>query len=108
MSRINLSMSISADGYVAGPGQCQDHPLGVGGEPLHDWPLGTTKDHPANRQVISEMLDGMGATIMGRNMFGPVRGPWSGSDWRGWGGGTTPAYCPGFLLRPPTPAPLRS
>jgi dihydrofolate reductase len=68
-------MSISTDGYVAGPGQCQEHPLGVGGEALHDWHVGDTKDHPVNRQVISEMLDGMGATIMGRNMFGPVRGP---------------------------------
>jgi dihydrofolate reductase len=91
-------MSISADGYVAGPGQCQEHPLGVGGEALHDWHLGDTKDHPVNRQVISEMLDGMGATIMGRNMFGPVRGPWGNSDWQGWWGDTPPYHCPVFVL----------
>jgi dihydrofolate reductase len=91
-------MSISADGYVAGPGQCQEHPLGVGGEALHDWHLGDTKDHPVNRQVISEMLDGMGATIMGRNMFGPVRGPWDDSDWQGWWGDTPPYHCPVFVL----------
>jgi dihydrofolate reductase len=91
-------MSISTDGYVAGPGQCQEHPLGVGSEALHDWHLGDTKDHPANRQVISEMLDGMGATIMGRNMFGPVRGPWGSSDWRGWWGDTPPYGCPVFVL----------
>ncbi len=91
-------MSISADGYVAGPGQCQEHPLGVGGEALHDWHLGDTKDHPANRQVISEMLDGMGATIMGRNMFGPIRGPWGDSDWQGWWGDEPPYHCPVFVL----------
>ncbi len=79
-------MSISADGYVAGPDQCEKHPLGVGGETLHGWHLGATKDHPVNRQVISEMLDGMGATIMGRNMFGPIRGQWGDTDWRGWWG----------------------
>src|ERR1700722_5839025 len=99
-------MSISADGYVAGPGQCQEHPLGVGGESLHDWHLGETKDHPVNRQVISEMLDGMGATIMGRNMFGPVRGPWDNSDWQGGGGGTPPYPSPAFVLTPPPPQPV--
>jgi dihydrofolate reductase len=91
-------MSISADGYVAGPGQCQEHPLGVGGEALHEWHLGATKDHRVNRQVIAEMLDGMGATIMGRNMFGPIRGPWRDSDWQGWWGHTPPYHCPVFVL----------
>jgi dihydrofolate reductase len=91
-------MSISADGYVAGPGQCRQHPLGVGGEALHAWHLGPTKDHPVNRQVVSEMLDGMGATIMGRNMFGPIRGPWGDSDWQGWWGEEPPYHCPVFVL----------
>ena len=63
MTRTNLSMSISADGYVAGPNQSEDHPLGVGGRALHEWHLGPTKDHPANLQVISDMMDGIGATI---------------------------------------------
>src|ERR1700722_7819336 len=99
-------MSISADGYVAGPGQCQEHPLGVGGEALHGWHLGDTKDHPVNRQVISEMLDGMGATIMGRNMFGPVRGAWGNSDWQGWWGDTPPYHCPVFVLPPPKHDPI--
>jgi hypothetical protein len=48
----------------------EDEPLGIGGRALRDWHLGPAKDHPANRRVISDMLDGMGATIMGRNMFG--------------------------------------
>ena len=67
-------MSISADGYVAGRDQSEEHPLGVGGEALHDWHLGPAEDDPVNRQVVSDMMDGIGATIMGRNMFGPIRG----------------------------------
>ena len=76
MTKTNLSMSISADGYVAGPGQSEENPLGFGGRKLHAWHVGPTKDHPVNRQGVSDMMDGMGATIMGRNMFGPVRGEW--------------------------------
>jgi dihydrofolate reductase len=91
-------MSISADGYVAGPGQCLEHPGGVGGIALHHWHRGPAADHPVNRQVVSDMLDGMGATIMGRNMFGPVRGPWGDSDWQGWWGEEPPYHCPVFVL----------
>lgn len=91
-------MSISADGYVAGPDQSEEHPLGIGGEKLHAWHLGHTRDYPVNRQVVSESLDGMGATIMGRNMFGPVRGDWGGSDWTGWWGDEPPYHCPVFVL----------
>ena len=77
MTRTNLSMSISADGYVAGPNQSEEHPLGVGGMALHGWHIGPAKDHPINQQVVAEMLDDMGATIMGRNMLRrlPVAGP---------------------------------
>jgi dihydrofolate reductase len=91
-------MSISADGYVAGPNQSTEHPLGVGGELLHGWHLGSAKDHPVNQQIIAEMMDGMGATIMGRNMFGPVRGSWDGSEWAGWWGEEPPYQCPVFVL----------
>ncbi|MGV9803134.1 dihydrofolate reductase family protein [Mycobacterium sp. NPDC003449] len=98
MPRTNLSMSISADGYVAGPNQSEKHPLGVGGDQLHGWHLGPDKDHPVNRQVVGEMLDGMGATIMGRNMFGPIRGEWGDSDWMGWWGDEPPYHCPVFVL----------
>jgi dihydrofolate reductase len=91
-------MSISADGYVAGPGQCEKHPLGVGGEALHGWHLGPNKDHPVNRQVISDMMDDIGATIMGRNMFGPFRGDWGDSEWKGWWGDEPPYHCPVFVL----------
>jgi dihydrofolate reductase len=98
VTRTNLSMSISADGYVAGTNQSEDDPLGVGGRALHEWHLGPTKDHPANRQVISDMMDGIGATIMGRNMFGPIRGEWRNSDWKGWWGDVPPYRCPVFVL----------
>ena len=92
-------MSISADGYVAGPLQSEEHPLGRRRrEALHGWHLGAAKDHPVNRQVISEMLDGMGATIMGRNMFGPIRGEWGDSDWQGWWGEEPPYHCPVYVL----------
>jgi dihydrofolate reductase len=91
-------MSISADGYVAGPQQSEEHPLGIGGELLHEWHIGPAKEHPVNRQVASEMLDGMKATIMGRNMFGPVRGEWNDSRWQGWWGDEPPYHCPVFVL----------
>lgn len=98
MSRTNLSMSISADGYVAGPDQSEDNPLGVGGEALHGWHIGSDRNHPVNRQVAAEMLEGMKATIMGRNMFGPVRGDWGASQWQGWWGEEPPYHCPVFVL----------
>ncbi len=97
MSRTNLSMSISADGYVAGPQQSREHPLGIGGEALHEWHIGPGADHPVNRQVASEMLAGMKATIMGRNMFGPIRGEWD-AQWQGWWGDEPPYHCPVFVL----------
>jgi dihydrofolate reductase len=96
--RTNLSMSTSADGYVAGPNQSEDHPLGVGGEALHEWHLGPDRDDPVNRQVVMDMMDGIGATIMGRNMFGPNRGAWDTSEWKGWWGENPPYHCPVFVL----------
>ena len=96
--RTNLSMSISADGYVAGPNQSEENPLGVGGEALHEWHLGPDRDDPVNRQVVSDMMDGIGATIMGRNMFGPIRGAWDPSEWKGWWGENPPYHCPVFVL----------
>ncbi|MDP9165603.1 MAG: dihydrofolate reductase family protein [Actinomycetota bacterium] len=98
MTRTNLSMSMSADGYVAGPDQSTANPMGVGGLAMHEWHIGSAADHPVNRQVVAEMMDGMGATIMGRNMFGPVRGDWGDSDWRGWWGDEPPYHCPVFVL----------
>src|SRR3954471_12303470 len=100
-NKVNLSMSVSADGFVAGPSQDEDNPLGVGGRELHRGHIDEgpeSKGHPVNKQVASEMMDGMGAFIMGRNMFGPIRGEWGDSDWKGWWGDEPPYHCPVFVL----------
>jgi len=95
MSKVTAQVAISLDGYVAGPEQSEEHPLGVGGRRLHDWHLDPRND--VDREVTARMLDGNGAYVMGRNMFGPVRGPWSG-DWRGWWGPEPPYHAPVFVL----------
>jgi dihydrofolate reductase len=90
-------MSMSLDGYVAGPDQSQENPLGVGGRQLHTWHLDLTDAHDADVAATAELLRPMGAYIMGRNMFGPIRGEWSG-DWRGWWGDEPPYHAPVFVL----------
>lgn len=104
MSKVKLTMSISLDGYVAGPGQDEDNPLGRGGMALHDWHLGLP-DEPTgapgedvNRQVTDEILSAVGAVIMGRNMFGPIRGDWGDESWNGWWGPDPPYRCDAFVL----------
>jgi dihydrofolate reductase len=98
-------LSISLDGYAAGPGQGEEDPLGVGGERLHEWIFADDRT-PADERFIARGRDGIGATIMGRNMFGPVRGPWSAAaEWRGWWGEEPPFGHDVFVLthhaRPP-------
>ena len=105
MQSIICHVSISLDGFIAGPRQSRDDPLWVGGIRLHDWHFhagepGYEVDAPAR----DDLLRRRGAYIMGRNMFGPVRGPWEG-DWRGWWGDEPPYHAPVFVLthhaRPP-------
>ena len=101
------SFSISLDGYGAGPDQSRDDPLGVGGEQLHDWVIRTPtframQDMEGGEEGVDETFaargePGVGATIMGRNMFGPIRGEWKG-DWRGWWGDNPPYHHPVFVL----------
>jgi dihydrofolate reductase len=109
--------TISLDGYGAGPHQSLDEPLGVGGESLHDWLVNTssfkrthggTGDAAAtgiDEGFAARSMEGMGAWIMGRNMFGPIRGPWPDESWRGWWGENPPYHTPVFVLthyeRPP-------
>ena len=89
-------MSISLDGFVAGPDQSRDNPLGVGGMELHHWHLDEPlNDADARAQAL--LMRPRGAYVMGRNMFGPVRGPWDG-DWRGWWGDEPPYHAPVFVL----------
>jgi dihydrofolate reductase len=113
--RVN-AFTISLDGYGAGPDQSRENPLGVGGEELHAWLTGTrtflglsgrsdgttgTDDEFAARGFVN-----MGAWIMGRNMFGPVRGPWPDESWKGWWGTNPPYHTPVFVLTHHARAPV--
>jgi dihydrofolate reductase len=107
MSNLRLSITMSLDGYVAGPDQSTDEPLGVRGEELHEWVLplkvfkemhgGEGGEVNASSAVVEERFDNLGATIMGRNMFGGGPGPWD-EDWRGWWGDDPPYHHPVFVL----------
>jgi dihydrofolate reductase len=94
-SRVTCHMSISLDGFVAGPGQSMENPLGIGGMKLHEWHFDPM--HEADIPVRDHLLAPKGAYVMGRNMFGPVRGEWDG-DWRGWWGDEPPYHAPVFVL----------
>ena len=91
----NLCMSV--DGYVAGPDQSEAEPLGVGGESLHEWIFVDDRDE-LDRQLWDAGMEGVGSWILGRNMFGPIRGEWGDSDWRGWWGPEPPYHCDVYVL----------
>ena len=96
MSQTTCHMSISLDGFVAGPDQDREHPLGVGGTDVHQWHLGDITD-PADVAARDWLMRPRGAYVMGRNMFGPIRGGWD-EDWRGWWGDEPPYHAPVFVL----------
>ena len=96
MSETTCHMSISLDGFVAGPDQSLEHPLGRRGIELHHWHLDEPL-HDADARARDLLLRPRGAYVMGRNMFGPIRGPWQG-DWRGWWGDEPPYHAPVFVL----------
>jgi len=109
MTRLRVhSFSISLDGYGAGPDQSLENPLGVGGMALHEWffPTRTFKRMHGNGDGTTGIDDdfaargfsNIGAWILGRNMFGPVRGPWPDENWKGWWGDTPPYHTPVFVL----------
>ena len=110
------NFAISVDGYGAGPNQNRNEPLGVGGEALHDWFVvtrtflqmigkegGTTG---VDDDFAARTFKNVGAFIMGRNMFGPVRGPWPDDSWKGWWGDNPPYHAPVFVLTNHARAPL--
>jgi dihydrofolate reductase len=105
--RVN-AFSISADGYGAGTEQSLDHPMGVGGMQLHGWAF-ETKTFRAmlgkegggtgvDEDFAARSFENLGAWILGRNMFGPVRGGWGDESWKGWWGDTPPYHVPVFVL----------
>ncbi len=117
MTRVRVeSFAISLDGYGAGPEQDSDNPLGVGGTQLHEWFFPTRTFRRAHSgaedgttgvddEFAARGFENVGAWILGRNMFGPIRGPWPNMDWKGWWGDDPPYHVPVFVLthhpRPP-------
>ncbi|MFN2556140.1 MAG: dihydrofolate reductase family protein [Nitriliruptorales bacterium] len=118
MSKVGFQIAVSLDGYVAGPEQSVNNPLGVGGEKLHEWTIqleAWRKPHGleggevnASTPVIEEVQSNVGATIMGRNMFGGGPGPWSEDQpWNGWWGNNPPFHHPVFVLTHQPRKPLK-
>ena len=120
MSRLLVkSFAVSLDGFSAGPDQDLQNPLGVGGFALMEWFFHTHTWRSMHRQPADDAVnavderfaaqgfDGIGAWILGRNMFGPVRGPWPDDSWRGWWGDEPPYHTPVFVLTQYPRAPLR-
>jgi dihydrofolate reductase len=93
MPYLTSDPAISLDGFIAGPDQTLEVPLGTGGEQLHRWHFEQVEENAAEIDAICSA----GAYVMGRNMFGPVRGGWEG-DWRGWWGDDPPYHAPVFVL----------
>jgi dihydrofolate reductase len=109
MSKLRFQLAMSLDGYVAGPDQSEENPLGVGGLDLHQWVFDLEAwrkqqgmqggDVNASTPVIEEAQSNVGATVMGRNMFGGGPGPWSENPpWNGWWGDDPPFHTPVFVL----------
>ena len=118
MSRVLVrAFSISLDGYSAGPDQDLENPLGVRGPELFQWFFPTRVfrsmqgeeggETGTDNRIAEEGLAGIGAYILGRNMFGPIRGPWPDERWKGWWGDEPPYHTPVFVLTHFARAPLR-
>ncbi len=115
MTRLRFQITMSLDGYVAGPRQSVEHPLGEGGEKLHEWVFATRGGRAMlgmeggatgpDHEIFEETFQNAGATIMGRNMFGGGHGPWGENPWRGWWGENPPYHTHVFVIthhaRPP-------
>jgi dihydrofolate reductase len=113
MAKVKVDITMSLDGYVAGPNQSRENPLGEGGEELHEWTVTTAAfqeiqgrsggEENRDSEVQREVFENLGAFVMGRNMFGGGKGPW-GSDpafddpWTGWWGDEPPYHAPVFVL----------
>jgi dihydrofolate reductase len=109
MSKLRVNaFTLSLDGFGAGPDQTLQNPLGVGGEELHKWMIGTRTFHEmigkdggttdVDDRFTVRSFDNVGAWILGRNMFGPIRGEWPDDSWKGWWGANPPYHVPVFVL----------
>jgi dihydrofolate reductase len=109
VSKVRIeSFSISLDGFCAGPQQSLENPLGVGGPRLHDWAFPTATFQKmfggeggttgTDNDYAARGFRNIGASILGRNMFGPIRGPWPNEDWKGWWGDNPPYHTDVFVL----------
>jgi dihydrofolate reductase len=108
MGKVRCDISVSLDGFVAGPNQSLEQPLGEGGERLHEWAVASEswrerhgrEGGAANRdsEVVQESIDSTGAVVMGRNMFGGGEGAWGDDPWEGWWGDDPPFHVPVFVL----------
>jgi dihydrofolate reductase len=125
MSKLRVNaFSISLDGYGAGPDQALERPMGAGGMALHQWVLGTKTFQKMHADFAADLIGdqvgrggvdddfaargfaNLGAWILGRNMFGPIRGEWPNDDWKGWWGQNPPYHCPVFVLTHHARAPI--
>jgi dihydrofolate reductase len=117
MARVRFAHSVSLDGFIAGPNPSEQHPLGEGGMQLHEWAFALAAwrqphgqqggEVNASTQVIEEMLANVGATVMGRKMFGGDPGPWGDDPWEGWWGEDPPFHNDVFVLTHHAREPLR-
>ena len=108
MAKLRLAVSMSLDGFIAGPNQSEEHPLGEGGMQLHEWVFELAawrKPHGreggevnVSSEIVEESLENIGATVMGRNMFGGGPGAWGDRPWDGWWGEDPPFHTPVFVL----------
>jgi dihydrofolate reductase len=107
--KVRARIAISLDGYMAGPNQSEANPLGEGGEAIHEWGFrqATFKEmqgiegegeRGVSDEIMRTSMSNLGAVVMGRNMFGPVRGPWPDEEWKGWWGDDPPFHCPVYVL----------
>jgi len=113
------AFAISLDGYGAGPNQSLDNPLGVGGRSLHGWMIptrtfqrllvdgDTDSETGPDDDFTARGFENIGAWILGRNMFGPIRGPWLDENWKGWWGDNPPYHTPVFVLTHHARAPIQ-
>jgi dihydrofolate reductase len=107
MARVRFQISMSLDGFVAGPNQSEENPLGEGGMRLHEWIVGLAAwrtshgleggEVNASSEIVEASLENVGASVMGRNMFGG-RGPWGDDPWDGWWGDDPPFHMPVFIV----------